>query len=207
MEQIAASLEVVKNAQVDVKACFQELKAFHSFERGGFSVEVSLSSVCDMTKDDLQWAFELMKTSVKEFYISGGWGWKDRDKWEELTHESAWMLMARLKGSGTPCGFVDFRFDLDDNVEVLYCYEIHLMPESRSKGLGKFLMQILELLAHRTKMKKVVLTAFKENERSLRFFADKLNYEEDETSPGFCDPLNSGLYSYTILSKPLMARR
>ena len=70
-----------------MKACFQELKAFHSFERGGcvltlelsllfqflisclflsFSVEVSLSSVCDMTKDDLQWAFELMKTSVKE---------------------------------------------------------------------------------------------------------------------------------------------
>ena len=70
-----------------MKACFQELKAFHSFERDGcvltlelsllfqflisclflsFSVEVSLSSVCDMTKDDLQWAFELMKTSVKE---------------------------------------------------------------------------------------------------------------------------------------------
>jgi hypothetical protein len=48
---------------------------------------------------------------------------------------------------------------------------------------------------------------YTENERSLRFFADKLNYEEDETSPGFCDPLNSGLYSYTILSKPLMARR
>jgi hypothetical protein len=42
-EQIAASLEVVKNAQVDVKACFQELKAFHSFERGGCVLTLELS--------------------------------------------------------------------------------------------------------------------------------------------------------------------
>ena len=23
-------------------------------------------------------------------YISGGWGWKDREKWEEMTHDTAW---------------------------------------------------------------------------------------------------------------------
>ena len=33
--------------------------------------------------------------------------------------------------------------------DVLHSYEIQLEPEVRRKGLGKFLMQILELIGHR----------------------------------------------------------
>ena len=48
----------------------------------------------------------------------------------------------------------------------LYCmysfsYEIQLIPDVRRKGLGKFLMQILELIGHKACMKKIVLTIFK----------------------------------------------
>ena len=32
-------------------------------------------------------------------------------------------------------------------------------------------------------------------------------YEEDETSPGVCDHLNAGLYSYTILSRSFAVPR
>ena len=32
---------------------------------------------------------------------------------------------------------------------------------ARQKGLGKFMMQILELIGHKASMKKVVLTVFK----------------------------------------------
>ena len=43
---------------------------------------------------------------------------------------------------------------------------MQLFPEARRKGLGKFLMQILELIAYQAKMKKVVLTVFKGNSAS-----------------------------------------
>lgn len=32
-------------------------------------------------------------------------------------------------------------------------------------------------------------------------------YEEDETSPGVCDHLNAGLYSYTILSRSFVVTK
>ena len=35
----------------------------------------------------------------------------------------------------------------------------------------------------------------------LHCVAILLRYEEDESSPGVCDHLNAGLYSYTILSR------
>ena len=36
-----------------------------------------------------------------------------------------------------------------------------MVPEVRRKGLGKFLMQVLELISHRASMRKIVLTVFK----------------------------------------------
>ena len=37
----------------------------------------------------------------------------------------------------------------DNKSSACRSYEIHLSAEVRNKGLGKFLMQILELIAHR----------------------------------------------------------
>ena len=57
--------------------------------------------------------------------------------------------------------FTSFRFDFEEKIEVLYCYEIHAEEAVRSKGLGKLLMQVLLLIAGRAKMQKVMLTVFK----------------------------------------------
>jgi hypothetical protein len=38
------------------------------------------------------------------------------------------------------------RFDLEDDVPVVYCYELQLEEAAQRKGLGKFLMQLLELI-------------------------------------------------------------
>ena len=56
-------------------------------------------------------------------------------------------------------------FILQSDSYSLYCmysfsYEIQLIPDVRRKGLGKFLMQILELIGHKACMKKIVLTVF-----------------------------------------------
>jgi GNAT superfamily N-acetyltransferase len=179
------------------------LQAFKRYTRNGLDVGISFHPVGQVPEEERKWAFELMKTCVKEYYVRGGWGWNDRDKWQELTDETSCFLLARDAVSGSLVGFVSFRFDLDEGVEVLYCYEIHLCAEVRNKGLGKFLMQTLELIAHRTHMSKVMLTVFKENTLSSRFFREKMKYREDETSPLYCDPLHAEEYTYSIFSKTL----
>lgn len=47
------------------------------------------------------------------------WGWNDAKKYEELTDEAAWYLIAKSK-EGSYLGFSHFRFDLDEGMEVLY---------------------------------------------------------------------------------------
>lgn len=120
------------------------------------------------------------------------WGWNDDNKREELMDEAAWYLIARSSIDDSLLGFSHFRFDLDEGIEVLYwyynyyhyfrkfvviivhfSYELQLERSVRRKGLGKFMMQILELVAFKNHMRKVVLTILKYNEGSDFFRAIK----------------------------------
>ncbi len=88
-----------------------------------------------------------------------------------------------------------------------FSYEIQLTEGVRRKGLGKFLMQILSLIAHKTQMRKVMLTVFKENTSAFGFFKNVLNYEADETSPSLYDPMNEEEYDYEIMSKEIPLKK
>lgn len=48
---------------------------------------------------------------------------------------------------GPIVGFVHFRFILEEEVPVLYVYELQLQHHVQGKGLGKFLMQLIEHIA------------------------------------------------------------
>ncbi|XP_065883304.1 N-alpha-acetyltransferase 40-like isoform X2 [Dysidea avara] len=156
----ANSLALIKTAYA-VDDPLEELFAFKSFRRNGLDMVISFHKMSSMTEDEAKWSFELLKTNMKEFYVRGGMGWKDREKWEELTHDNSCFLIAREKATSRPMAYTSYRYDMDEGVEVIYCYEIQLEPEVRRKGMGKFLMQILELIGHRTQMKKIILTVFK----------------------------------------------
>lgn len=52
-------------------------------------------------------------------YEQSEWGWKEREKREELRDERAWYLLAREAGAG-PVAFSHFRFDVECGDEVLY---------------------------------------------------------------------------------------
>ncbi|BFZ11621.1 hypothetical protein BsWGS_14660 [Bradybaena similaris] len=172
---------------------------FKKFERNGLNVTFETKRVADLDTQTIDWAFELTKSNMKSLYEMSEWGWKDREKMEEMTEDKAWYLIARDQ-DGRPVAFSHFRFDLELDTEVLYCYEIQLCPDVRKKGLGKFMMQILELMANKYEMKSVMLTVFKHNQSAQKFFIDKLKYSVDEISPeqGIYDEED---YSYQILSK------
>ncbi|XP_062567395.1 N-alpha-acetyltransferase 40-like [Saccostrea cucullata] len=174
---------------------------FKKFERNGLKLKIECKKVTDMEKELIDWAFQLTKANMQKMYEESDWGWKDKDKYTEMTEEKAQYLIASDITTGKPVAFTHFRFDMELDEEVVYCYEIQLETECRRKGLGKFLMQILELLAYKTDMTKVMLTTFKNNKVSQDFFKKTMKYEVDEISPE--DPLFDDGYHYEILSKSI----
>jgi len=135
----------------------------------------------DLSNELFQWAFDLTKQNMQLVYEST-WGWNDKSKRKELDDDRMWFLLANDE-QGTPVAFSSFRFDIDFDKPVVYCYEIQLANEIQGKGLGKFMMKILQLFAIKYHMQKVVATVLYKNERSLNFFKDKLGYVVDSSSP------------------------
>lgn len=141
---------------------------FRKFNKNGLSAELSVHRVTNLDEETKLWAFNLTKCNMQDKYMESSWPWKDSQKLEELTDEAAWYLVAKTP-EGDKLGFSHFRFDMDYGDEVLYCYELQLENAAQRKGLGKFMMQILELIAFTNNMKKVVLTILKLNPSSQFF--------------------------------------
>lgn len=65
----------------------------------------------------------------------------------------------------------------------------------RRKGLGKFMMLVLEMLAFKANMIKIMLTMLRSNHGAQAFFKLCLKFEMDESSP------TDNKSDYEILSK------
>lgn len=105
-------------------------------------------------------------------------------------------------GSESVLGFLSFMVTYEDGKEVIYCYEIHLLPTARGRKLGKLLMGHMEQIGRLVGLEKAMLTVFKSNETARRFY-NVLGYSVDEYSP---EPrrLRNGTIKdvdYVILSK------
>lgn len=172
---------------------------FKKYDRNGLNVSIECKRVSGLEPATVDWAFDLTKTNMQIMYEQSEWGWKDREKREEMTDDRAWYLIA-WENSCVPVAFSHFRFDVECGDEVLYCYEVQLESKVRRKGLGKFLIQILQLMANSTQMKKVMLTVFKHNHGAYQFFREALQFEIDDSSPSMSGCCGEDC-SYEILSR------
>ncbi|EHB04944.1 N-acetyltransferase 11 [Heterocephalus glaber] len=163
------------------------------------NVSIECKRVSGLEPATVDWAFDLTKMNMQSMYEQSEWGWKDREKREEMTDDRAWYLIA-WENSCVPVAFSHFRFDVECGDEVLYCYEVQLESKVRRKGLGKFLIQILQLMANSTQMKKVMLTVFKHNHGAYQFFREALQFEIDDSSPSMSGCCGEDC-SYEILSR------
>lgn len=192
---VSIAWDVVQKAN-SVADPLSKFAAFKKFTKNEFIANLSCHAVTELDKETVDTIFNLEKENMKQIYEECDWGWHDKKKREEMTDDRARYLIARTP-EGKLVAFSHYRFDLDFDIEVLYCYELQLSSEVRRKGLGKFMLQILELIAFSNNMKKVVLTVLKNNLEAMEFFK-AMNYEMDETSP-IDDAFDS--YDYVILSK------
>lgn len=166
-------------------------------------------------------------------YEADGWRWSPKSKRQDLQDPATRVLLAWPSGDNsapTPQAYLAFRFEEEAGCAVLYVYELQLSASVQRRGLGRFLMQLAELLAHRYcswlnyparvtahcsylchtqsgvndrhRMGKVMLTVQRSNAAAHALYK-ALRYSEDETSPELDPDEPTRMAGYTILSKQL----
>eukprot|EP00586_Coscinodiscus_wailesii_P009610 CAMPEP_0172507346 /NCGR_PEP_ID=MMETSP1066-20121228/203012_1 /TAXON_ID=671091 /ORGANISM="Coscinodiscus wailesii, Strain CCMP2513" /LENGTH=167 /DNA_ID=CAMNT_0013284869 /DNA_START=380 /DNA_END=883 /DNA_ORIENTATION=- len=163
-----------------------------------------------------------------DLYRSSSWGLDLNAKSAELSHEKARFLVVTEErdthrrrtanccqqtqpeeGRDDVVAFCHFRFEPDNEYhpteEILYLYEIQVRASSRGYGLGRRLMTILEHVAMRSGMRRVVLTVFRNNVSAMNFYIKKMSYAVDASSPSNF-PKKDGDAEYEILSKSVCHR-
>ncbi|XP_059475961.1 N-alpha-acetyltransferase 40 [Neocloeon triangulifer] len=197
-EEIAkiAKTQGILNAAKKQDDPMANLQPFSKFSKDGLDVTISFSKVDDLDEIAKEKVLDLMRTNMKETYESCDWGWNEKEKYDELFDEDARYILAK-GDDGSLVAFSHFRFDFDEGRPVLYCYELQLSETARRKGLGRRMMQILEMFAWQANMERVVLTILKNNPGAKSFFLS-MKYELDETNPEDDD---EETFCYEILSK------
>jgi len=191
-----ARVAIVKTANLQDDP-LDSLPSFKKFSKNGLDLTLSTKRVSDLNHDGKEFIIDLLAKNMKKLYEDSEWGWNDKNKREEMLDEKAWYLLAETS-DGTIAGYSHFRFDMDFDDEVVYVYEIQIDSTYQRKGLGRFMMQVLEMLAFKADMRKIMLTVFKHNPEAENFFKKTMKYEIDETCP-IDDVVEQ--YDYEILSK------
>ena len=228
LEQEQALRARVQTANIDeatgaARNVLADFVPFQGFSRNGLDATLEFHTASSMGKYNLDWVCDLTARNMMALYEASDWGWKPKEKREELAHDDARYIIVRAKAAsaatreaaeaagaeappveGTPLAFIHFRFELEGEVEVLYVYDVQLEPAARRKKLGKHLMLVMELCARKWQMQWVMLTVFKNNQESMSFFS-RLGYEIDDTSPSVCyaPTMPEAQVDYEILSKPM----
>lgn len=176
-----------------------------------YSLEVYSSA--SIPQADLDACFDLVELTSSEAYKQSSVGWSRVRKKKEMKLSDMRYILVRkdLAGNGAEHeegtgveGFLSFMVTYEDGLEVIYCYEIHLSPAIRGKGIGAQLMRLYEEAGRKAELKKAMLTVFRQNNISMPFYK-KLGYEVDVFSPK-PKRLRNGVVKeadYLILSKSL----
>jgi len=158
--------------------------------------EEKLTATCarvdDMNPEDITWAFELVKTNMREMYLRAKIGWYEKEKKKEMKTPKMHYVIVR-DSNDKRVGFVSFLFDVEFKLDVAYLYEIHLDNAAQGKGLGSYLMELHAEIVKHTQISKSILTCFTENTKGQKFFREGHQYIEDAYSPDGAD--------YNILSR------
>jgi len=175
----------------------------------------------ELDDDDKRWIGECYDANMRTLSENSSMGWKPEEKRDELFHRDSRFLLVRRTGQEGNwhelVAFSMFRFDWEDCVdedilershggredqcEVLYLYELQVSSVARRNGIGAKLVRLLELVAKRYGMLKVMLTCLKANEAAMSFYL-KNGFEVDGISPS--QDVENGeddLCDYEIMSK------
>ncbi|WVZ73462.1 hypothetical protein U9M48_021765 [Paspalum notatum var. saurae] len=188
----------------------------------GFSVYLESGHGDQLTSPVRKYIQNLLKVNMEEHY-GPEWPSEEKVKRREMVAPEARYIFVKQYSNGfitensmkrdaevehmrVSCnkdcllGFVHYRFVVEEELPVVYVYEIQMEPSAQGKGLGKFMMQLIEQIACKNKMGAVMLTVQKANTEAMAFYT-KLRYVISSTSPSRVDPQIGLEKSYEILCK------
>ncbi|KAL6635203.1 hypothetical protein ACP70R_027874 [Stipagrostis hirtigluma subsp. patula] len=221
LERKKAIEELIRKA-VAVKDHLAQFPAFHKYQRNGLSVYLESGRGDQLTLPMRKYIQNLLKVNMEEPY-GPEWPSEEKVKRREMVAPEARYIFLRQHSNGFMAedltkqvaevepvdaandegcllGFVHYRFVVEEDVPVVYVYELQMEPSAQGKGLGKFIMQLVEHIACKNKMGAVMLTVQKANTLAMAFYT-KLRYVISSTSPSRVDPQIGREKSYEILCK------
>ncbi|KAH8102464.1 acyl-CoA N-acyltransferase [Cristinia sonorae] len=157
-----------------------------------FHFNVAFAS--DISKDEREIVWRLLNGNMRDMSKNSSLGWLPIKKKKELFHSQSRFIIVRDDAADI-VAFTMFRFDVEDDGDVLYCYEVQVAGESRGFGLGKQLMDFLASIGKKWRMECLMLTVLKVNKGAIRFYKS-YGLQVDEYSPDDPD------CDYEILSLP-----
>ncbi|KAK6147998.1 hypothetical protein DH2020_018910 [Rehmannia glutinosa] len=218
LEKKKATENVIKVAS-SVNDHLSNFPHFRHYRRNGLYAHLSSGRGNKLTFFTKQYIQKLLKLNMEAPY-GPEWPAEEKIKRREMVAEEARYIfvhevsnkdvdgVSELKEKERTCscegpivGFVHYRFILEEEVPVVYVYELQLEPHVQGKGLGKFLMQLIELIACENRMGAVVLTVQRANLVAMDFYIHKLRYTISAISPSRFDPLLGPEKTYEILCK------
>nr|ASU54205.1 histone acetyltransferase [Hevea brasiliensis] len=209
LEKKKAVDELIKAASA-VKDHLASFPSFRQFDTNGLSVYLESGRGDKLTSSLKRRLQNLLKDNMERHY-GPEWAAEEKVKrWEMVTPEARHILLYEashneekviLDRDDSLVGFVHYRFTLEEGLPVLYVYEIQLESRVQGKGLGKFIMELLELIACKNCMSSIVLTVQKANVVAMNFYTSKLRYAISSISPSRVDPLIGAQKNYEILCK------
>uniref|UniRef100_A0A1J3GPS9 N-alpha-acetyltransferase 40 n=1 Tax=Noccaea caerulescens TaxID=107243 RepID=A0A1J3GPS9_NOCCA len=189
--------------------------SFRRYRKNDLSVYLESGRGDKLSSSLKQHIQKLLRTNMEGFYGSD-WPIQAKAKRKEMSSADAHYIFVHELGYGkayetsTPricmegcnqiAGFVHYRFTLEEEIPVLYVYEIQLESRFQGKGLGEFLMQLIELIASKNRMSAVVLTVQTSNALAMAFYMSKLGYNISSISPSKAN-LPTFAVKYEILCK------
>ncbi|XP_015929474.1 N-alpha-acetyltransferase 40 [Parasteatoda tepidariorum] len=177
-----AQILALVNAAKLATNLLDDLKEWTTYNKHDMNLKVSFSNAKDLKTEEVNQIFDLLQKNMKDLYDKSDWGWNADEKMSELTSDEARFLVVK-DSEDKLVGFTHFQFDVETNYPVLYCYELQIESDYQRKGLGRFLMNILTLIAFKFKLVKVMLTVFTNNRAGINFYLKALQFRRDETSP------------------------
>ncbi|KAK9833811.1 hypothetical protein WJX74_006614 [Apatococcus lobatus] len=189
-----------------------EYQAFQSYDRNGLLAKLHFSTGMTLSDETHAWAYELCKANMEEMYRPV-WGWRAEEKRMELRDPAARFLIATqqpkqlssldIQAYQERMGYVHWRFEEDEGRPIMYIMEVQLAQPCQGKGLGKFLVKLLELVARRSGLVKIMLTVMHANMAGQALYK-RLGFVVDDSSPSLHNPLGDA--GYEIMSKLLITK-
>ena len=149
---------------------------------------IRLNTASNIHPEDLEACFKLVECTSSLDYRASSVGWSAAKKRQEMADpDMKYLLLTTSDGvSFTPAyrvhGFLSFMLTREDDLPVIYCYEIHLWPSLRGRGIGSKLMGLMEDIGKQAGVQGSMLTVFTKNETAKKMY-ERMGYEVHDSSP------------------------